>query len=51
MSFASITTLKSPNSVVTVIAVLIIARILVGIFEIYKKIIASVIFLNVENNK
>ena len=26
-------------------------RILVGIFEIYKKILASIIFLNVENNQ
>lgn len=50
MSIASITVLKSANSVITVIVILIIARILIGIFEIYKKILASVIFLNVENN-
>ena len=31
--------------------ILIISRILVGIFEIYKKILASIIFLNVENNQ
>jgi len=35
----------------TVIIILIISRILVGIFEIYKKILASIIFLNVENNQ
>ncbi len=51
MSFASIAVLKSSNSVTSVMAILIIARILFGIFEIYKKIIASVVFLNVENNK
>ena len=48
---ASIIVLKSPNSAMIVIIILIISRILIGIFEIYKKILASVIFLNVENNK
>ena len=48
---ASIIVLKSPNSAMVVIIILIISRILIGIFEIYKKILASVIFLNVENNK
>lgn len=48
---ASIIVLKSPNSAMIVIIILIISRILIGIFEIYKKTLASVIFLNVENNK
>ena len=48
---ASVIVLKSLNSAMTVIAILIIYRILVGIFEIYKKILASIIFLNVENNQ
>lgn len=48
---ASVIVLKSLNSAMTVIAVLIVYRILVGIFEIYKKILGSIIFLNVENNK
>ena len=48
---ASIIVLKSPNSAMVVIIILIISRILIGIFEIYKKILASVIFLNVENNQ
>ena len=48
---ASVIVLKSLNSAMTVIAILIVYRILVGIFEIYKKILGSIIFLNVENNK
>ena len=51
MASASVTVLKSPNAAMTVIIILIISRILVGIFEIYKKILASIIFLNVENNQ
>ena len=51
MASASVTVLKSPNATMTVIIILIISRILVGIFEIYKKILASIIFLNVENNQ
>ena len=48
---ASVIVLKSLNSAMTVIIILIVYRILVGIFEIYKKILGSIIFLNVENNK
>lgn len=48
---ASIIALKSLDSAMTVIIILIVYRILIGIFEIYKKILGSVIFLNVENNK
>ena len=48
---ASVIVLKSLNSAVTVIIILIVYRVLAGIFEIYKKILGSVIFLNVENNK
>ena len=48
---ASVIVLKSLNSAMTVITILIIYRILVGIFEIYKKILGSIIFLNVENNQ
>ena len=53
-SFSTIVTiisLKLANSAMIITIILIISRILVGLFEIYKKILASVIFLNVENNK
>ena len=51
ISYATVNIISTMKSSTTTVAILIIYRLLNGIFEIYKKILRSIICLNVENSK
>ena len=51
ISYATVSIISTMKSSTATVAILIIYRLLNGIFEIYKKILTSIIFLNVENSK